>query len=63
MSGFVALDDGAYRVVAAGEVLAASDPVVKANPGLFEPAGEAAEQATAAPGERRTRSRGTRSRE
>jgi hypothetical protein len=35
---FVAtLKNGVERVVAYGQVLAGSDPVVKARPGLFEP--------------------------
>jgi hypothetical protein len=53
-AGFVAISDGAYRVVRAGEVLPATDPVVKANPKLFRPS-TSVEQATAAPGERRKR--------
>ena len=42
------------RLVHAGEVFKATDPIVKRAPELFEPAG-AVEQATAAPGERRNR--------
>ena len=51
-AAFVAFVDGRMVAVAEGELLSASDPVVKANPGLFE---VPVEQATAAPGEKRKR--------
>jgi hypothetical protein len=51
-TSFVAFVDGQARPVAAGELLPANDPLVKANPSFFE---VPVEQATAAPGERRRR--------
>jgi hypothetical protein len=39
---FVVFTDDGYRVVQDGELRAATDEVVKANPSLFEPAVEAA---------------------
>jgi riboflavin synthase alpha subunit len=36
--GFVAIDGVHYTVVTVGELRPASDPLVKANPTMFEPA-------------------------
>lgn len=46
------------RVVKAGGVYDASDPVVKGYPDLFEPVEDAVERATQAPGEKRIVPRG-----
>lgn len=54
----------ARKVFTIGTLVDASDPIVKGRESLFEPVETAAartasvEQATAAPGEKRTRSRG-----
>lgn len=53
LDSFHALD----RFVAAGDDLPAGDPIVKRYPSLFEDGAPAVEQATAAPGEKRTRTR------
>jgi hypothetical protein len=37
VTSFVSITDDGYRVVQAGEELEASDELVKANPGHFEP--------------------------
>jgi hypothetical protein len=42
------------RMVHSGEVFAANDPIVKGREALFGPVDESVEQATAAPGEKRT---------
>jgi hypothetical protein len=63
---FVILTDGMYRVVRRGEEFEEDDPIVEANPNMFEPyihvhpptspGGPATvEQATAAPSEKRKR--------
>lgn len=41
------------RVVKAGEILDADDPVVKGREALFDPLADVVEQATASPGEKR----------
>lgn len=46
---------GQARLIAAGDLVAEDDPVVRAAPGVFRPVDELVEQATAAPGEKRTR--------
>lgn len=59
---FATFADGVPRVVAGGALLDADDPAVKNNPAAFEDVETAVErtapkveQATAAPGEKRTR--------
>lgn len=48
---------GAPRLITAGDLLAEDDPFVQAAPGVFRAVNElvTVEQATAAPGEKRTR--------
>jgi hypothetical protein len=53
-STFAAEVEGVQRIVHRGDVLPASDPVVKAHKAKFEDE-LAVEQATAAPGEKRKR--------
>ena len=54
VSNFACEADGVERLVHAGEVLRANDPVVRKRPELFEET-TPIEQTTAAPGERRRR--------
>lgn len=46
---------GQPKLVTVGDLLTEDDPIVRATPGLFRPIEEFVEQATAAPGEKRTR--------
>lgn len=53
-AAFVTSVGGKRRMVRAGELVGEGDPVLKGREGMFTPVSEVVEQATSAPGERRS---------